>query len=144
MREGRGAAKRLGAGAAKNSRRKSRRRRSEGGAGKQAKAPGVPRAQTHAAAGDWEGDCVVRKKGRLTGRGCVANSTGVMASMQLNLRISPVMHDVLTHNARFHGMKTTDYVRQILSREEKEEITGKEWDRYLTWLMRRKKKGAKK
>jgi len=65
-----------------------------------------------------------------------------MATMQLNLRISPVMHDVLTHNARFHGMKTTDYVRQILSKEEKERSCA-DIHRYLKQMMRRRKAGKK-
>ena len=48
-----------------------------------------------------------------------------METMQLNLRISPVIYGILENNANLRGMKTTDYVRQILSREEKD-ITGAE------------------
>jgi len=64
-----------------------------------------------------------------------------MVASQLNVRINPTQRAGITRKARQLGIKPTDYVRSIIDKEV-QEVTISEWDRYLTWLMR--KKDAKK
>jgi len=66
-----------------------------------------------------------------------------MAASQLSFRINPVQRKTIAHNARLRGVKPADYVRSLIDREEGGGITGAEWDRYLTRLLRRKKGAGK-